>query len=90
MLQFLLRLRLLVWLLRFVLFPVLVFSLAFFVFAVIGLSLYAYLIVKTVSGIGDNPYLFIPLLLVEMVILATLGIFIMVYINKVRYKGGKR
>ena len=90
MLQLLLRLRFLVWLLRFVLFPILVFSLAFFVFAVIGLSLYAYLIVKTVAGIGDSPYLFAPLLFVEIAALVVLVVLFMVYINKARNRGGKR
>ncbi len=81
--RFLLRFRLILWLLRFVIFPLLVFSLAVFVFVLIGVSLYALVIVKTLKGIEENPYLYVPLLLVEIFITVSGAYALMVYINKI-------
>ncbi|WP_457600842.1 hypothetical protein [Hydrogenivirga sp.] len=90
--RFLLRFRLLLWLLRFVLFPLFVLALLLLVFALIGVSLYGLLLAKTLSGVRENPYIFLPLLVLEVAVVVSVLYAVMVYINKIlKYKksGGK-
>ncbi len=84
MLSFLLRLRLLLVLLRFFLVPFLAFSLALLVFALIGGSLYILAVVKTLKNLSENPYLYGPLLAVEVLVLLSVLYLLVVYINKIR------
>jgi len=84
--RFLLRLRFLLWLIRFVLVPLLAFFLALFVFVLILWSLYFLLIAKTLEGLRENPYLFVPVLLVEILLLSFILYLTVMYINKLREK----
>jgi len=84
--RFLLRLRFLLWLVRFVFVPLLAFLLAFLVFFIILWSLYLLLIAKTLEGLRNNPYLFLPLLLVEILVLGSVLYLAVMYINKLREK----
>jgi len=90
LLGFLLRLRLLAFLLRFVIVPIAAFLLAFFVLLVIAWSLYLLAVVKTIRNIPDNPYVYGPLLIVEILATALLIYLLVVYINKVRKKYKRR
>ena len=77
---------------RLVIVPLLVFMLLLFLFLLIWGSLYGLLIAKTIARIGENPYIFVPLFVLE--VLALLGVIyvLMVYISKIwKYKktGGR-
>ena len=84
--RFLLRLRILLWLVRFILVPLLAFFLALFVFILIFGSLYLLLIAKTLGGLRENPYLFVPALLIEILFLGSALYLTVRYINKLREK----
>ncbi len=86
MLGLLLRLRFVLLLLRFLIVPVLAFSLAFFVFFLIGWSLYALIIAKTLKKLLENPYLYGPLLILEVMVVVLLLYFSVVYVNRIRRK----
>ncbi len=91
--RLLLRFRLLLWLLRFVIYPLVVLTLLLFVFLTIGVSLYFLVIAKTLLRVPENPYLYVPLLLLELSIIVLGSYYAMVYINRIfknkRETGGR-
>lgn len=90
MLGLILRLRFLLLLFRLFFIPLLAFLLAFFVFLLIGWSLYTLAVVETLKKLPESPYLYGPLLLAEILIAVAVLYLLLVYINKIRkkYKGG--
>jgi len=64
--------------------PLIVLLLLLFVVAVILGSMYLLLLAKTVKGIGDNPYLFAPLLVLEVALALVVAYLAVVYTNRVR------
>jgi len=84
--KFLLRFRVILWIARFILFPLLVFFLLFFVLGIIGVSLYLHLLTSTIKKVPENPYLFLPALLIEIFLILGLAYLSVVYINKILKK----
>lgn len=90
MIGLLLRLRFLLFLARLFILPVLAFSLALLVFVLIGWSLYMLMLVKTARNIPENPYLYTPLLFVELFLTVLLLYCSIVYINKLRKRHSEK
>jgi len=90
--RFLLRFRVILWLLRLVIVPLFVFVTLIFLFILIAGSLYGLLVAKTVAKAWESPYIFVPLLLMEILALLGVSYMVMVYISKIwKYKntGGR-
>ena len=64
--------------------PLLALSLALLVFVLIGWSLYMLVVVKTLRNIPEDPYLYGPLFLVELLLIGLLFRYSLVYINRIR------
>ncbi len=69
MLRFLLNLRLLVFLLRFLFIPAVAFLIGLLVFLSLLLIIYAFFIAKTLKLITSNPVLGTSLLIIELILL---------------------
>ncbi len=64
--------------------PLIALFLLLFVVVVILGSMYALLIAKTLKGVGDNPYLYVPLLVLEIVLALIVVYLAVVYTNRIR------
>ncbi len=90
MIGFLLRFRLIAFLIRIFFVPAVTILLSSMVFLIIGLSLYGLLIAKTAQRAVDNPYIFLPILLIELALLAYALVKFIGYINKVLNRNKKK
>lgn len=90
MIGFLLRFRLITFLIRIFFVPAVTILLSSMVFLIIGLSLYGLLIVKTAQRAVDNPYVFLPILLIELALLVYALVKFIGYINKVLNRNKKK
>ena len=80
----LLRIRFLLWLLRSALVPLAVFLILLFVVLTVALSFFLLLLFKTIGSIPDNPYLYVPLLILELALALLLLYGGVVYTNRIR------
>lgn len=87
--RFLLNLRLLMFLLRFIMVPAVAFALGLLVFFLLFLALYIWGISKTLKLIGSDPILGIPLLIAEITLTVMVVFLFRLLYLKLKSKVGR-
>ncbi len=82
--RFLFRFRFILLIFRFLIVPAFTFLLAFLVLFIMAGSIYTLAIAKTIRNIVENPYIFVPLLVMEISLMLIVTYTVVVYTNKIR------